>query len=68
LLSALLSHPDGLGIDLSAVGAMDSAGVQLLVALGRSLEKRGQALAITDTSAVVRDVLQVYGLTSLLGA
>lgn len=66
LLSALIQQPGGMALDLSSVNAMDSAGVQLLVALGNSLNARGQRLAIGDASATVHDVLQVYGLSSLL--
>jgi anti-anti-sigma factor len=53
-------------LDLAAVESMDSSGVQLLLALRRSLQDRGQDLVIQGASAAVRDVLGTYRLQALL--
>jgi anti-sigma B factor antagonist len=49
-------------LDLSAVEAFDSAGLQLLMATRRSLQQAGLALHLQGTSGPVRDVFAVYGL------
>jgi anti-sigma B factor antagonist len=56
------------GLDLSAVEAMDSAGVQLLLALRRSLADEGLPWTLSGASEPVREVLALYGLTDLLPA
>ncbi|MBH9552161.1 STAS domain-containing protein [Inhella gelatinilytica] len=53
-------------LDLGSVDSMDSAGVQLLIALRRSLQERGQELLITAASPTVRAALQVYRVRDLL--
>ena len=53
-------------LDLGAVESMDSSGVQLLLALRRSLQDRGQDLVIQRASVAVRDVLGTYRLQALL--
>jgi anti-sigma B factor antagonist len=53
-------------LDLSAVEAVDSAGVQLLLALQHSLAGRGQALRLHAASACVHDALQHFGLAARL--
>lgn len=52
-------------IDLSGIDAFDSAGVQLLLAMRRSVTANGGSFALRDTSAVVTEVLAVYGLDAL---
>lgn len=49
-------------LDLQAVEAFDSAGVQLLLSLQHSLARRGQQLVLSAPSACVRDALQRFGL------
>lgn len=44
-------------IDLSRVGAMDAAGLQLLVALRRRLTEMNGAMRLVNPSERVRDVL-----------
>lgn len=58
---------DGVELDLGAVVECDSAGVQLLLALARSLRERGGALRIGAASDSVRDVLALLGLERELG-
>lgn len=53
-------------LDLSEVDSMDSAGIQLLLALRRSLLERGQDLQILGASGTVRAALQVYRVRDLL--
>jgi anti-anti-sigma factor len=60
---------DGMvSVDLSAVEACDSSGVQLLVAARRSVAARGQSLELRDASAPVRDVFGRFALTGLLSS
>jgi anti-anti-sigma factor len=56
---------DGSGdfeIDLAAVTEMDSAGVQLLMAAGKSALAAGFALRLVAHSAAVLEVLETLGL------
>ncbi len=71
LLAAVAIHagatPEAdLQLDLGGVTACDSSGVQLLLATRTTLRRCGAGLHIVQASAVVRDVLQTYGLQSLL--
>ncbi|RZS58237.1 STAS domain-containing protein [Sphaerotilus mobilis] len=71
LLAIVASHaastPEAdLALDLSAVTTCDSSGVQLLLATRNTLKLGGAQLRIVQASAVVRDVLQTFGLQSLL--
>lgn len=54
------------GVDLGGVEAIDSAGVQLLLALHRELAERGQPWQVTAASPAVHEVLRLYGLQHLL--
>ena len=53
-------------LDLSAVAAIDSAGVQLLLALRNSLADRGKVLHCHGAQPAVAQALQVLGLTRFL--
>ncbi len=53
-------------LDLGTVESIDSSGVQLLLALRRSLQERGQDLVITQASKPVREALETYRLRALL--
>ncbi|MFM2346605.1 MAG: hypothetical protein RL654_1358 [Pseudomonadota bacterium] len=59
-----LPQADG-QLDLSGVGACDSAGIQLLLALSRSLRETGRVLQILQPSTAVVESLQRYGLDAL---
>jgi anti-anti-sigma factor len=63
-LLAWLPRGDGV-IDASRVDACDSTGVQLLLALRRSLQERRQTFDLQAPSAPLREVLQRYGLQDL---
>lgn len=65
LLGALQSG-QALTLDLSSVESIDSAGIQLLLALRATLHDRGQALGIAATSETVRAALAVYRLEDIL--
>jgi anti-anti-sigma factor len=67
LAQAMEARPGPLHVDLGGVTDFDSAGVQLLLALRRSLSERGDALVITAASPAVRDGIAVFGLLGLLG-
>lgn len=62
LLKHLEAPGGGLILDLAAVQEFDSAGLQLLIATGRSLQELGLPLQLDQPSAVVRAALQCYGL------
>lgn len=66
LLAAVDATPYELALDLGAVEACDSAGVQLLLAARHSLAQQGHHLRIVAASTPVTDALRVYGLQSLL--
>jgi anti-anti-sigma factor len=66
LLEAIRPPGAELVLDLSAVEAFDSAGVQLLLATRRSLAERGDALRIVAASPAVNDALAHFGLQHLL--
>ena len=69
LLARLAEPVDGdapLVVDLSQVTAIDTAGVQLLLSLRRSLAERGRPWRLAAASTVARDVLTFYGLQALL--
>lgn len=66
--SDLMAQIQGLGeairhvhLDVSAVPEMDSAGVQLLLALGRALRERGHELTVGPLPTAVRTVTQALG-------
>ena len=52
--------------DAAAVEAIDSSGIQLLLALQRSLRINQVALTLTTPSAVLTDALRLYGLGALV--
>ncbi len=68
LLAAVAATPSGddLLLDLADINACDSTGVQLLLSTRNTLKLAGAQLRIVQSSAVVREVLQTYGLQSLL--
>lgn len=68
LVDALCATRGDLALDLSGVTDVDSAGVQLLLALRRSVGARGGSLQLHAPSAVVRDALAVFGLDESFGA
>lgn len=64
LLQALsLGHTQ---FDAHAVVSIDSAGVQLLLAMRRSVQAAQAALILTAPSAVLMDALRLYGLGELV--
>lgn len=62
LLALLERHPGELGLDLTQVDEIDTAGVQLLLATDRSLRERGHRLHLIEVSPAVRQALRIYGL------
>jgi anti-sigma B factor antagonist len=62
-----LANPAPLGaLDFSQVTMLDSAGIQLLLALRRSLVARGESWRVASASDAVNDVLRVYGMMELV--
>ncbi len=67
LMAAAATAQTGLVLELGALEACDSAGVQLLLALRRSLSARGAGLELRTVPDCVRSALSSYGLdTGLL--
>ncbi len=66
----LLSALDGaerLELDLSGVGDIDSAGVQLLILAKRESLARGKTLHIVAHSPAVRDVIDFLNMAAYFG-
>jgi anti-anti-sigma factor len=61
-LLAFLEQGDQLEIDLSAVTEIDTAGVQLLIAAGKTAEARQKRLRLARPSAAVADVFALFCL------
>lgn len=60
-----LAGPDDT-LDVSQVGACDTSGLQLLLALRRSRIEQGRGLRLRQPSAAMSEVLQRSGLGDLL--
>ncbi len=66
----LLDHLDEceeLELDLSGVGEMDSAGLQILLLLKRESEKAGHSLRLTNHSQAVFEVLELLNMQAHFG-
>ena len=69
LLLALESQFEDLAIDASGIESIDSAGLQLLLALRASLRQRNLGLQLLRPSEALHNACAIYGLQSeLLGA
>lgn len=68
LLALVHASEAGLVLDLSAVSACDSAGLQLLLAARKTLAARGAVLSLQAASPVVVEALMTYGLEALLSS
>lgn len=64
LLEELEAHPEALEIDLSDVGEIDTAGVQLLLMLKREAVSRDCAITFRAFSPQVRELLDLFGLSA----
>ena len=69
LLKTLESQFEDLAIDASGIASIDSAGLQLLLALRASLRQRNLGLQLLRPSEALHNACAIYGLQSeLLGA
>ncbi|MGZ8181895.1 MAG: STAS domain-containing protein [Methylobacter sp.] len=66
-LLAGLSASEELELDLSGVGEIDAAGLQLLVMIKQEAAALGKALRISGHSPVVLDLLDLSGLAGFFG-
>lgn len=66
LLDAIGSSKE-VEVDLSRVGEIDSAGIQLLVAAKREAATQNKPLKLTSPSQAVLDVIELYDLFGHLG-
>lgn len=66
LIDALSQFP-GLELDLSQVGEIDTAGLQLLILAKREASRQGKALQIVAHSPAVRETMDFCNLASQFG-
>ena len=66
LLAALPTDGTVARLDLSQVGEIDTAGLQLLMAANREVLNRGTKLQIVAVSAAVKDTLELFRQGALL--
>lgn len=66
LIDALSQFP-GLELDLSQVGEIDTAGLQLLILAKREASRLGKALQIVAHSPAVRETMDFCNLASQFG-
>lgn len=62
-----LGEVDCLEIDLSAVGDIDTAGLQLLILLKREARASGKQVVLTGHSAAVRQAIDFCNLAAAFG-
>lgn len=55
-------------LDLSRVGEMDTAGLQLLIVSKKTLEEQGKRFNLKKLSPAVEEVLSTYGLNKYFNA
>jgi anti-anti-sigma regulatory factor len=65
-ISAALSSGGPIAVDLGRIAVIDTAGVQLLLALEKAAASRGLALELRGESAVLANALGVLGLQDSL--
>ncbi len=66
LMAALVDSPM-LEIDLSDVGEIDTAGLQILLLIKNEAESRGRDIRFIQHSPAVREVLEMCDLAALFG-
>jgi anti-sigma B factor antagonist len=66
-LLAVLVQAAEVELDLAEVSEIDSAGVQLLIALKKEAVSRGCALRLTNHSAAVFQLFELYNLAVYFG-
>ena len=67
LLLEAVANCQELDLDLSQVGEMDTAGFQLLLLTKREATKSDKAVRITGHSKAVRELLDLYRMSSYFG-
>ena len=67
MLLAVLSGADEIELDLTQVGEIDSAGLQLLILLKKEAQRAGKRLAIVAHSQAVRSTIEFCNLAAELG-
>lgn len=63
-ISLMEAEHDAIDIDASSVQEIDSAGLQLLLALHKGCLQQGKSLRLKAPSRAVRDVLEIFGLAN----
>ncbi len=63
LLQTVGTSAGDLHLNLQDAQEIDSSGVQLMVALQKSLHAQGRRLRVTQISRPVKDALDLYGLS-----
>lgn len=64
---AALEQTDELDLDLSSVGEMDTAGLQLLILVKREAARLGKAMRIVVHSPAVREVIDFFNMAAYFG-
>ena len=67
LLAAALQQGDVLEIDLSAIGEIDTAGIQLLIAAKKSAQAAGKQLRLVAHSDAVVEAFELLDLGGYFG-
>jgi anti-sigma B factor antagonist len=67
LLAALQHGGGSLEVDLSGVTELDTAGLQLLIALKKSAQEAGGQLSLAGHSAAVIEVFELCNVAALFG-
>lgn len=67
VLISALENTEALELDLSQVGEMDTAGLQLLILAKREAARLGKQLAIVAHSPVVRQTIDFCNLAAFFG-
>ena len=66
MLELIESERSSVELDLSAVEAIDTAGVQLLAVCRNNTLEKGKIFRISSESEAVREALKITGLESIL--
>lgn len=66
LLTPLLQAEDDLELDGSAVGSIDTAGFQLLIAAQREVEKHGKTMLLKNPSEAIHKAITICNAESVI--
>ncbi|MEI6415228.1 MAG: STAS domain-containing protein [Pseudomonadota bacterium] len=67
ILLESLAKTEDLELDLSQVGDMDTAGLQLLILLKREAQREGKSLRLAHHHPVVRELVEFLNMAAYFG-